>query len=344
MDVAISIITPLYNIKNYLKECVTSVLNQTFEGFEIILVDDGSNDGSGEICDEFALSDERVKVIHKNNGGPQSACIMGLKESKGKYICFIDGDDLIEPSYLYDMYKSAITNAADIVISPSYNYINTEKVLRKCEIAPGIYQEKDIIDSIYPVLINSGGFLSRGIQSTRWGKLFLRSVLENNIEYFDESLFYGEDLNMIFPAFLDSKVIVINDINTAGYCYRCNPNSIVNNYKKNLYEQTVNLHKGMLKCSDDKKIYDFKKQIYADYVAGIVYCYTNEIKSKENWKYVVRRLDVIAKDDLFKKSLRVTRISNYPIMNKIIIMLLIRWGFLERSIISKIIYFISHIR
>ena len=338
MSVAISIITPVYNIKDYLRECVFSILNQTFSDFEIILVDDGSTDGSDLLCDEISASDRRIKTIHKVNGGPQSACLVGIDNAEGQYICFVDGDDLIEASYLYDLYSSAKLTNADIVVSPSYNYTVSNKVLRESRIAPGIYHEKEIVNTIFPGLINSGGFLSRGIQSTRWGKLFVKSIIDKNREFYDASLYYGEDLNMIFPVFLDSCTIVINDDSKAGYYYRCNPNSIVNSYKNNLYEQTLKLHKNLLMCSIEKKVYDFRKQIYADHIAGIVYCYTNEMKSKEPWERVVKNLDLISKDELFKKSLTITSLTGYPLSKRIVIFIIKHWGKLERNVVARLIY------
>ena len=90
-----SIIVPVYNVEKYLRECIDSILCQTFTDFELILVDDGSKDESGKICDEYAEKDNRIKVIHKENGGQSTARNCGVKESSGKYIVFLDSDDFI---------------------------------------------------------------------------------------------------------------------------------------------------------------------------------------------------------------------------------------------------------
>ncbi len=96
----ISIIVPVYNVEEYLKECAASILAQTYENFEVIFVDDGSTDSSGEICDILANLDERVKVIHQENAGLSGARNSGIDAAKGQYICFIDSDDMIRSKYL----------------------------------------------------------------------------------------------------------------------------------------------------------------------------------------------------------------------------------------------------
>lgn len=96
----ISIIVPVYNVEEYLNQCVVSILGQTFTNFEVILIDDGSEDNSGHICEEFAKKDERVRVFHKVNGGVSSARNLGLRYAKGDWICFVDSDDLLPCSSL----------------------------------------------------------------------------------------------------------------------------------------------------------------------------------------------------------------------------------------------------
>ena len=97
----ISIVVPLYNVENYLKECIDSILTQSYHNLEIILVDDGSTDNSGKICDNYAKKDSRIKVIHKENGGASDARNYGIKEAKGKYIQFTDSDDFYDKNSIY---------------------------------------------------------------------------------------------------------------------------------------------------------------------------------------------------------------------------------------------------
>ncbi len=112
----ISIIVPVYNVENYIKECIDSILLQTLRSFELILVDDGSEDNSGRICDEYKEKDSRIKVFHKKNGGLSSARNMGLDEASGDYICFVDSDDTIRADYLEKLYKSISLYGSDMAI------------------------------------------------------------------------------------------------------------------------------------------------------------------------------------------------------------------------------------
>lgn len=111
----ISVIIPVYNTANKLKRCVDSILCQTFQDYEIILIDDGSTDESGQICDQYALASTKVYVRHKENGGVSSARNIGIDISKGEYICFVDSDDYVDNNYLNDMYSILVEKSADIV-------------------------------------------------------------------------------------------------------------------------------------------------------------------------------------------------------------------------------------
>ena len=124
----LSIIIPIYNVKNFLPETLENVLTQIFKDFELILVDDGSTDGSGEICDIFAKKDSRVKVIHKENGGVSTARNTGVEAAQGKYIGFVDSDDLIEPNMFEILVKLAEENSAQVV-ECSHNRNRVFKIL-----------------------------------------------------------------------------------------------------------------------------------------------------------------------------------------------------------------------
>lgn len=113
--IKVSVIVPIYNVEKYLPECLDSILNQTFSNYELILVDDGATDTSGEICERYAAHDNRIKIIHKENGGLSSARNAGINVAVGDYIAFIDSDDAVHPDYLRDMVSIAETQEADLV-------------------------------------------------------------------------------------------------------------------------------------------------------------------------------------------------------------------------------------
>lgn len=122
----VSVIVPIYRVENYLKKCLNSIMMQTYRKLEIILVDDGSPDKCGEICDEMAKMDERIKVLHKKNGGLSDARNEGMKIATGEYVIFIDSDDYISNNMIKEMYNAAIVNSADIVVC-GYKEVYTDK-------------------------------------------------------------------------------------------------------------------------------------------------------------------------------------------------------------------------
>ena len=117
----ISVIVPVYNVESYLKVCVDSILAQTYENLEIILVDDGSKDSSGKMCDEYAEKDARIKVVHKKNGGVSSARNKGLDVASGEYIGFVDSDDSTKPNMFEILYKNMVTSDADVSVCKANN-------------------------------------------------------------------------------------------------------------------------------------------------------------------------------------------------------------------------------
>ena len=144
----ISVIVPVYNVEKYLNRCVDSILNQTFADFELILVDDGSPDNSGKICDEYAKKDKRVVVIHKENGGLSDARNAGIDIARGGYVTFIDSDDWIDSEYLNVLYKNATDNEADISAVNLHKEYD-DKRDRACSVVEGTYVGAESMDYLY---------------------------------------------------------------------------------------------------------------------------------------------------------------------------------------------------
>ena len=123
MDKLISIIVPVYNVEKYVAECIESIIKQTYQNLEILLIDDGSTDNSGKICDKYAEKDKRIKIIHKENGGVSSARNLGLDLAQGEYIAFIDSDDFVSNKYIESLYSAIEHKDAEIVLSKYSNYM-----------------------------------------------------------------------------------------------------------------------------------------------------------------------------------------------------------------------------
>lgn len=141
MSDLISIIVPVYNVENYLCRCLDSILAQTYQNWELLLVNDGSTDKSGVICDDYATKDERIKVFHQLNGGTSKARNKGIVESQGKHLTFIDSDDWIAENYLEELYHVAKTEMADIVMARYCRFVESR----------GTYQLFDVDESIHDV-------------------------------------------------------------------------------------------------------------------------------------------------------------------------------------------------
>ena len=174
-DELISIIIPVYKVEKYLEKCINSIIGQTYTNLQIILVDDGSPDNSGKICDKYAKKDSRVEVIHKSNGGLSEARNSGIERAKGKYIGFVDSDDYIKED-MYEVLYNLITRfQADVSICNLYDVVGDEKNIRN--INEGI-KEYNRIDILKEVLMD------KNIQSYAWNKLYKKELFDNLKLYF----------------------------------------------------------------------------------------------------------------------------------------------------------------
>lgn len=170
----ISVIIPVYNVEQYLPKCIESILNQTYRNLEIILVDDGSTDSSGKVCDEYAVKDSRVSVLHKENGGASSSRNAGLEFAHGEYIAFVDSDDWLDSNMYADMMDISLKYDADIV-ECGYRYIKNEGALIVDKENTGeitVYDNISALNKLY-----FGDQIWGGISIVLWDKLYKKSAL-----------------------------------------------------------------------------------------------------------------------------------------------------------------------
>lgn len=219
----ISIIVPIYNVENYLSKCIESILNQTYKNLEIILVDDGSKDNSGKICDNFAQKDERIKVIHQKNSGVAQARNTGVKNCTGNYIGFVDPDDYIS-EYMYEyLYNNIIKYDADISMC-QYTTCNESHIKFKNCNKTCCYKSEQAIKYL---------LMDRKIQNFLWNKLYKKSLFNNIV--FPGGMVY-EDIAVMYKLFEKSNVIANNM--SIHYYYFQRTNSICNGKisKKKIYD------------------------------------------------------------------------------------------------------------
>jgi len=192
MKPSISIIVPIYNAEKHLHRCIDSILDQTFKGFELIIVNDGSNDSSGKISDAYALKDSRIKVIHKNNGGASSARNAGLEAAEGDYIGFVDADDWIEPDMYSAMHNKAQEYDLDLVLS-DYRRVTAEHTFTVTQpIREGFYDKEALSNEYYHCLLMRED-VDYPPTISNWACLFRMKLLRDNSIWYDTQTKYNED-------------------------------------------------------------------------------------------------------------------------------------------------------
>lgn len=183
----ISVIVPVYKAEKYIHRCIDSLLAQTFKNFELLLIDDGSPDSSGKICDEYASIDSRVRVFHKGNGGVSSARQYGLEHAVGDYVIHADPDDWVESEMLQELYNKAISENADMVICDYYLFDLSTNRKTYVKVSPPLNSEELLAKII-----------SGEVHASLWNKLIKRTLFFGNKIAFIEGLNMYEDLSVMF--------------------------------------------------------------------------------------------------------------------------------------------------
>ena len=220
----LSIIIPVYNTKSYLPTCLDSILKQEWTDYEIILVDDGSLDGSSSLCDEYAARYEHIRCHHQPNSGHTAARQQGFGLSRGEYVTFVDSDDWVAPDMYTRMCRTARETRADIL---HCNYIAAtpdRDIPCLSPFAAGFYDKERLINEIYPAMIYSGTFFVYGIAPSMCNKIFRRTLLEKHLLRVPHDVLVGEDGLASYSCMLEASSIYFFD--EAFYYYRSNAQSI----------------------------------------------------------------------------------------------------------------------
>jgi len=307
----ISIIIPVYNAERYLHQCIESVIAQTFEDWETILVNDGSKDGSLAICQEYAAKDKRIKVIDKSNGGPSSARNKGLENAQGEFVYFMDADDWIETKFLEIFVRNGIKDAYE---TRQRHYKNEDcdydiifqGFVR--ELADGRKEESFAMDADTSMM-NKGEIICRlykeHVYGWSWCKLFRREIIENHHIRFDESLRLWED--ELFTSEFLKYAEKIKTVNSHLYHYIYYPNSLMqtnNTYLKRLF-LSERMNEVLMPIAND----ELKEYINTTYNKNLKYSLLMALKNEPN-----HRCDEETKEVLLDRYY--TRIKEYPELRK----------------------------
>ncbi len=270
-DVKISVIMPVYQVEKFVGKAIESIQNQTLREFEFLIVDDGTPDNSGKICDEYAKNDPRIRVIHKENGGAPSARNAAMEIAKGKYYYFMDSDDWAEPTMLEDMYTLAEQHCLELVVAGYYidtyynehEYITTELCL-----PDKIFQsQKEFREQAYRLF-------DLNLLYTPWNKLYLASYLnDRNLKFSDT---FWDD----FPFNLS----VVRDVTRVGvtekkyyHFMRARAESETTKYRSDMYEKREEEHRWLLELYQYWGVQDYNsmEMLYRRYIERVIGCIEN---------------------------------------------------------------------
>lgn len=290
-----SILIPVYNVEDYIKKCIDSVIEQEFNDYEIILVDDGSTDKSGEICDAYEQCyPNRVKVIHKRNEGLMLARRDAIKEAKGEYFVFVDSDDYISDNFLETINKEIKDTNADIIMFNYFKFYNMdyENVERQCfPVEDGYIFTDDNKQNLFEMFVLTHAFCNM------WSKVVKRTVVDIEADYSRYSASKCEDVIQTFPLFENAKKIVC--IDKALYYYRKSSYGMTSNTRLSDIDDYLKCTKRSIEYI---KIWNMSEEIYNKYVAWQMVFYYNILRNLEkvhNRKTLVQAYKKLRDDDTY---------------------------------------------
>ncbi len=256
MRPVISVVIPVYQVEPYLRQCLDSVLRQTFRDLEIIAVDDGSPDSCGAICEEYAARDDRVRVIHKPNGGLVSAWKAGVEASTAPYIGFVDGDDWLDPGFYQDLYAALTASGADVVVGERSEdregyppVVSRREETVTYEGPEGIRQ---LLEKFYTAFLHTDR-ATLPMTYSRCDKLYRRELILANWKYYNENVSLDEDRIDNSAILADCKKVLVLS-GTGKYHYRIAGGTMSHVYDERQVNTLAQLHASLVAVARDKGI------------------------------------------------------------------------------------------
>lgn len=209
----IGVVVTVFNMENYISNCINSILQQTYKGIELVIVDDGSTDSSGAMCDKLARKDSRVKVIHQENQGPILARLHGVEQIEAEYVTFVDGDDWLDENLYQDIMEGKFLEKTDMVSFGIFRYRRDNDVYGDlCIFKEGIYRRENIEKDMLPRLFWDLAKCTYGLDPSLCSKIFRKELLLKHLRNIsDLNIHYGEDIAVLYPLVLECGTIVILD-------------------------------------------------------------------------------------------------------------------------------------
>lgn len=299
----LSIIVPIYNVENYLHKCIESILLQTFTDYEILLINDGSTDGCKEICAQYALLDNRIKIINKMNGGVSSARNIGINYSKGEYIAFVDPDDTIEPRMYEVLINSILQQEVDIVICPirSINSINNSTSISSIWKNESCILDKNHIGKylIPSILCDKTYSLVSSVN-----KLYKKSLFDSLEIRFDEKMQHGEDARLNFTLLTEVNKIMYVDQPLYNYYIR-ERDSLTKTFREDLFDYAQDNKNFLLDLSRKYRLEQYEQKIRQHFTSVSLEHMQTVVKHKLHKKRKFEILSKIMNGSEFKKDILV---------------------------------------
>lgn len=303
-----SVIIPIYNVEKYLRQCIDSVLNQTYSDFEMILVDDGSPDNCPAICDDYAKNDSRVKVIHKTNGGLVSARKAGANASKGDYIVCIDGDDWVDNTYL-ENFDSVIKECSPDIITCQFVYAYDDESLNRgsnSRYRTGYYSKEDIKNEIYPSLIHDDSV--KYFPPSIWAKAYRSDLYKKYQSLVNEKIKIGEDSACTIPFLFHADSLYITEKRTCFY--RQNVASMTKERKAFDWESPELVH-SQIKIYTDLATADFEEQLYRKTVHELFTAVLSQFNRDESYFSIVNDIKIHLKSEIYSECIKKAKFRSW---------------------------------
>lgn len=337
----VSIIVPIYKVEKQLKRCIDSIINQTYDNLEIILVNDGSPDNCGEICNERAMLDKRIKVIHKKNEGLGMARNSGLDVATGEYVVFIDSDDYVKENYIELLLSAINENNADLAIGGFIRKFSDGKeiynpVVKQQEVV----LEDEIIDKILMPVIGSTPDNENDVEREMcvWRNMYKRDLIEHlELRFVSEREYVSEDIFFNIIYFINTKKAAL--IPECIYYYSDNVESLTNTYRSDRFEKYCKMLQSQIEILNEYKLFEIAKmRLYRTFIMKTKKCIS--LISCSNLAF---RNKVIECRKIIKSVILASVLKEYPVENMTIenrfIMTLIR---LKLSKLILILYMIKN--
>ena len=322
----ITVVLPIYNVEKYLERCIKSIVNQSYQKLEIILVDDESPDNCPSICDDWAAKDQRIKVVHKKNEGLGYARNTGIENATGEYICFFDSDDYVALDTIEKAYELAVKENADIV-SFGYNQVDKDSRTKNTYIPKPdklVYEGREIKEVFLPNMIAPDTLT--GKKTNLWmsmcGALFSIDLIQrSNWRLVSERTIISEDVYSLLCLYKDVKKVAI--LPEALYFYCTNITSLTHTYKSDRYERIKVFYDACVqKCNELKYPEVVKNRLFYPYFSNVIAAMKMIILSNLNNKEKKMKINDIITDNHIQKVLEKAEVKHESFNRKLLIYLI----------------------